>query len=74
MANPKIIVPAKVRKVSSWARKMLNTEIRMRRHRVRGHFRVIKRDGADDKRTWVKDHLRGEGSLGWVNQDYLVSA
>ncbi len=70
-----IKIPARVRKATSWAhRQMKLTEIRMRRHRVRGHFRIIKKLDGTQERTWVKDHLRGDGSLGWVQQDYQITA
>lgn len=42
---------------------------RRRAHEVRGHFRRI---GPDKKRVWIKEHIRGDASLGWVSHNYLV--
>lgn len=38
---------------------------RRRAHEVRGHFRLV---GADKKRIWIKEHIRGDASLGWVQR------
>jgi hypothetical protein len=42
---------------------------RRRAHEVRGHF---KRVGKDKVRKWIKEHVRGDASLGWVTHNYLV--
>jgi hypothetical protein len=42
---------------------------RRRAHEVRGHF---KRVGKDKVRKWIKEHIRGDASLGWVTHSYKV--
>jgi hypothetical protein len=42
---------------------------RRRAHEVRGHFRTV---GADKRKTWIKEHIRGDASLGWVTHSYQV--
>jgi hypothetical protein len=44
--------------------------IRRRAHQVRGHWRRnFRRPG---ERLWIREHLRGDASLGFVLHDYLV--
>ena len=43
-----------------------------RQHEVRGHFRVIKRNGIVTKRVWVKPHNRGNPELGIITKDYVL--
>jgi len=80
-----INIPAK-RSRLKMAQKMLKTEIaKRRRHEVRGHWRTADKaiDGwepfMDERgrirwRKWISAHMRGDGSLGFVNHDYEVQA
>ena len=43
-----------------------------RQHEVRGHFRVIRRTGKPDRRTWIKPHRRGDPKLGVITKDYVL--
>lgn len=56
-----------------------------KRHRVRGHWRtadtprgalwemyVDHETGQTRYRRWIEHHLRGDASMGWVNQEYNV--
>ena len=47
-------------------------EFGTRQHEVRGHWRVIKREGYPDKRTWVRAHKRGNEKLGVIVKDYVL--
>lgn len=44
---------------------------RRRRHTVRGHWRTDHRHPSE--RLWVKEHERGDASLGFVTHDYKVT-
>ncbi len=45
----------------------------VRRHQVRGHFRhYVGERGELLRRVWIKDHCRGDASVGWVRQDHEV--
>lgn len=47
----------------------------VRRHQVRGHFRnYVGERGELLRRVWIKDHCRGDASVGWVRQDHEVIA
>jgi hypothetical protein len=48
--------------------------IRMRAHDVRGHFRTLHKGTNQEKRVWIKEHQRGDASLGFVHQKYEVTA
>lgn len=49
--------------------RILVTISRRKAHEVRGHFRRV---GPDKKRVWIKEHIRGDASLGWVTHSYSV--
>ena len=45
----------------------------MRLHQVRGHWRVFRDDEGDFiKRTWIREHRRGNAKLGVVHKDYQL--
>jgi hypothetical protein len=49
--------------------------IRMRLHKVRGHYTVHSNyfGRGEGCVLWINEHLRGDGSLGFVDKDYEVS-
>lgn len=47
--------------------------VRKRRHRVREHFRVYHAGTPKEKRVLIHEHMRGDASLGYVNQEYEVT-
>jgi hypothetical protein len=44
---------------------------RQKAHRVRGHWRTNWRD-VNGPKIWVREHVAGDASLGWVYHDYSV--
>ena len=50
----------------------LPTGIRHKQHDVRGFNRVLHRGTDRERTTWVREHKRGDPSLGVVNHDYEV--
>jgi hypothetical protein len=49
------------------------TNMKKRRHEVRGHWRVIAdRKTGERHSTWVNHHLRGDASIGFVRHGYSV--
>jgi hypothetical protein len=44
---------------------------RRRAHEVRGHWRRDYRH--EGQRLWIREHTRGDASLGWVRHDYTVT-
>jgi len=46
------------------------SQVRKRAHKVRGHYRRYK----TGKRVFVKEHQRGDASLGFVHKEYLVES
>ena len=50
----------------------LPTGIRHKEHDVRGFNRVLHRGTDRERTTWVREHKRGDPSLGVVNHDYEV--
>lgn len=70
----KILVPAGKKDVTKYLNSILKTEsAKKRAHKVRGFWRTLDRGTGAERRVWVKDHVRGDASLGWVNQDHLVT-
>jgi hypothetical protein len=49
------------------------TAMRHREHDVRGHNRVLHKGTSFEKTTWVREHKRGDPSLGKVIHDYQVT-
>lgn len=47
---------------------------RKRAHEVRGHWRFYHRGEPNEYKTWIKDHQRGDASLGFVKQTWKVEA
>lgn len=47
------------------------SQIRKRAHQVRGHYRLYRKL---NKRVWVKQHQRGDASLGFVHKEYLIES
>ena len=45
-----------------------------RLHQVRGHWRVYRDEHGDFvKRTWIREHRRGDAKLGVVQKDYVLT-
>ena len=45
-----------------------------RLHQVRGHWRVYRDEHGDFvKRTWIREHRRGDAKLGVVLKDYVLT-
>ena len=45
-----------------------------RQHQVRGHWRVYRDEHGDFvKRTWIREHRRGDAKLGVVLKDYVLT-
>ncbi len=81
-------VPAmKRRSVMQFLDRAAAKAAKRKRHRVRGHWRtadkprgalwemyVDRETGQARYRRWIEHHLRGDASMGWVNQEYNVKA
>jgi hypothetical protein len=48
------------------------TAIHRRRHEVRGHWRTLHRGKPEERKVWIKEHERGDASLGRITYDYRV--
>jgi hypothetical protein len=46
---------------------------RHRAHNVRGFYRTYHKNTPDEIKVWVKEHVRGDATLGWVRQEYEVT-
>ena len=45
-----------------------------RQHQVRGHYRIYRDENGDVKRrTWIREHRRGDPKLGVVLKDYVLT-
>ena len=55
-------------------RQAMKEAIRKRAHEVRGHYRVLHKGTEKEKRTWVKEHQRGDASLGFVRQTWNINS
>lgn len=44
----------------------------IRRHEVCGHWRNINQTDGTIKKIWIKEHMRGDASLGFVKQERIV--
>lgn len=53
-------------------KKAYQAHARHRAHEVRGHHRVLHKGLPNERTTWVKEHTRGDASLGWVKQTWSV--
>jgi hypothetical protein len=70
----KILVPAGKKDVTKYLSSVLKTEgTRKRAHKVRGFWRTLERGTLRERKAWVKPHVRGDASLGWVDQDHIVT-
>lgn len=47
--------------------------LRHRAHNVRGFFRTYHRGTPEERTVWVKEHVRGDATLGWVRQEWEVT-
>lgn len=45
---------------------------RKRRHKVRGFYRHLHRNQPNEKIVWIKEHERGDASLGYTTHEYHV--
>lgn len=69
----RIHVPVGTRVVTRYLTSQLVAAHR-RAHQVRGHWRAAHVRGTKViQRSWVRPHIRGDASLGFVNQDHTVS-
>lgn len=69
----RIQVPSGTRYVTRYLMTTL-VQAHRRAHQVRGHWRAAHvRRGKPISRQWVIPHVRGDASLGWVNQDHVVT-
>lgn len=60
-------IPTRVRYIAQYASKYLSAA-KKRRHQVKGHWRNYE----GGKKVWIREHLRGDASLGFVNHTYSV--
>jgi hypothetical protein len=69
----RIQVPSGTRHVTRYLTTTLVAAHR-RAHQVRGHWRAAHVwRGKPRPRRWIEPHVRGDASLGWVNQDHVVT-
>jgi hypothetical protein len=74
-SKTKITLELPHKRVSSIMRGVATGRGSPRRHSVRGHFRhYVGESGELLRRTWIRDHHRGDGTIGWVRQDHEVVA
>lgn len=59
-------------KIVNLLRKAAKHSIKMRRHEVRGFYRVLHRGTPEERTVWVRDHLRGDAGLGFVKKEYKI--
>jgi len=62
----RIIIPG--RRTPQQVARAAITLSRRRAHMVRGHWRKSEKEG----RIWIREHQRGDATLGWVTHDYVV--
>lgn len=82
----RIQIPNRKRRIRDVERTILAAyKSHRKRHRVRGHWRVSNKSHGDHWemfidyfsmkikwRRWINNHERGDATLGWVNQTYVV--
>jgi hypothetical protein len=83
----RIQIPNRTRRLRDIERHIIKIDhvSKRRRHEVRGHWRVSNKSHGDKWemfidpftvkikwRRWINSHERGDASLGWVNQTYVV--
>lgn len=66
--NVTITVPARTRNVVDYAARKIVSGIKHRRHEVRGHWRCI----SEGRRIWIREHMRGDASIGYVRTNYHI--
>jgi len=67
-----ISIPKKRGRVNKIMNMLRTAERAIRRHEVSGHWRNIKQPDGKIKKVWIREHMRGDASLGFVKQERLV--
>lgn len=63
----------KVINVVNHAFRAIREKAKKRAHEVRGHMRVYHKGTPKEFRVWIKEHQRGDASLGFVRQTWEVT-